>query len=157
MPLKPAPQSKTGKQEKIHTKAQGRPGTVKGPASNSFHAALLREIFKKDFPLSEQNALLLASILHTCTIILREPILRDAPGSLKIEGLTQRGAMEAVGSLWPVGNSKRHYTHWYTIWNTTWGGYRHLEKLTTAEQKTWNAYIQAMEKHPWVKKIIPDL
>lgn len=84
------------------------------------HQELLCSVLKR--PLTEEDALLWMTLLHTHTIRLRPEALsrNGALGASEVlPPETQRGAAELIAALWPDRHDERAgYLYWYWQYNT---------------------------------------
>ncbi len=122
-----------------------------------FHARIIRDTFGTN--LSDENAMLLFSILHSYQIVITGPVLSDCPSSdagSSIPAITQRHCGEALAALWAgTGDSRADYMYWYYRWQK-WGSYSRFGELTPDERARMRQMIQQMEHHPFISRFVPE-
>lgn len=119
----------------------------------SFHERLVRSALRD--ALSDDDAMLLFCLLHTCEIEVELGVLSESTRTV-VAPITQRHASEVIASLY--GRKKRdeyraNPAHWYWQWNGEWGGYDHAEQLSENESKRLQELRSQLQVHPWVYEI----
>jgi hypothetical protein len=119
------------------------------------HEQLTVETFRG--PLSDEDALLLMTLLHMYRIVLVGNVSGDRPPVSQLDGATQRRAARAVSALWQGRQDERsNYFHWYRKWDTEWSGYQHLENLSPHEIERLQKLKQRLARHPYVRRLEPE-
>ena len=123
-----------------------------------FGGHIVRETIGRQ--INDQDAFLLFVLFHNYQIELTGPVLSNranlGAGSL-LHADTQRGCSAILASLWAgTGDPRGDYMYWYRRWTSEWGGYTRQENLTGDEKKRLLELMQALEKHPFVRRFVVD-
>lgn len=118
--------------------------------SENFHDRLVREVF--DRSLTEEDGLRLFGLLHSHKIILRDPVLLDAPGVRELAAVTRRRVASVVAGLWQgISDPRGNYTYWYFLWSSE----RLDERLRDGSDRI-HEMKRALERHELVARIELD-
>lgn len=80
-----------------------------------FHERLVREAFGG--PISDEDALMLLTLLHLSEIRFEKGTLIDEPDVQGLEGITLRHASACVAGLWPATDADRsNRMYWQERW-----------------------------------------
>jgi len=121
---------------------------------NSFHKFLIADVFPSR--LSDDDAMLVFALLHTHIINVVDAVVPDAPSVRSFAAITQRHAGECLGYLWrDTDDERRHYTHWYWLWNTDWS-YNRVDELDGADLDRFNELNLTIAAHPAVESVEPE-
>jgi hypothetical protein len=122
------------------------------------HGRLLRDTFGPT--LDDSDAFLVFVLFHHYQIELSGPVLTDRPNLQagdRVHAETQRGCSGAIASLWSGSDDERaSYVYWYRRWNGEWGSYGHAERLSAEEKARLRALMKELERHPFVRRIMPE-
>lgn len=129
-----------------------------GTTIESLPGRLIRDTIGRG--IDDRDAFLLFTLLHDYQIELAGPVLTDRP-KLKegdrVAAFTQRDCSAALASVWAGTKDPRaDYTYWYIRWNGEWGSYGHAHALTEEESARLEILKGLIEKHPFVRRLVPD-
>lgn len=109
-------------------------------------------------PLTEEDALLWMTLLHTHEIQLVEPLLDDCPGMTTLAAITQRHTADIIADLWPdrQDRERTNYVYWYHTWLIT----RPAEFLDEVKESDLSRLLQLREqlmREPRIKAVVEEL
>jgi hypothetical protein len=68
-----------------------------------------------------------------------------------------RHAAHVIACLWKgIPDPRNSYAFWYMMFNTSWGGYGRLERVTSDDALRAREIKQIIEGHPLIKEVVPD-
>lgn len=121
----------------------------------NLHEKLIRDTF--GCHLTDSDAFLVFVLFHSYKVLLSGPHLTDRPDILAIAADTQRSVSETLASVHAdTSDGRADMSYWYRRWNLDWGSYGHADHLTHAEQKRIDELKVAIERHPFVSRLLLD-
>jgi hypothetical protein len=115
---------------------------------------LLKELFINR--LTDDDAMFLMAILHSCQIQLSAAILEGHPDLTIMEPITVNHAAEIISSLWKgIRDPRNNPLFWSEMWNGSWRGYARLEHVLSHEATRSQELRKLLESHSVVREVVP--
>jgi hypothetical protein len=141
--------------QRLQNQRFGHGGAVDGTTIDDLLGQLVRDTFGRH--LSDEDAFLVFTLLHTHRVLLCGPVLTDRPGVLEVTADTQRGVAGALASAWAgTADERADLYYWYFRWNGEWGSYEHANQLSPAERERLGQLRAEFERHPFVSRLEPE-